>query len=113
MLALAIFDPCNIPSTDSSQFLTYGKESIVVLLNHYGKDKFALTLNDKETVMTAVISPKVHTEWITFHALLAKKPEDIIALQLITKLMKCWLQCYQTSKDSFKWFDIASFNSFS
>ena len=112
---LAIFDPCNIPSTYSSQFSTYGKKSIEVLLNHYGKDKFALTLNDKETVMTAVISPEVHTEWITFHAFLAKKPEDIIALQLelITKLMKCWLQCYQTSKDSLKWFDTASFNSFS
>ena len=39
-------------------------------------------LSDEETVKTAVISPEVHTEWITFHALLAKKPEDIIALQL-------------------------------
>ena len=30
----------------------------------------------------AVISPKVHTEWITFRTLLAKKPEDSIALKL-------------------------------
>ena len=82
MSALAIFDPRNISSTDSSQFPTYGKKSIKVLLNHYGKDKFALTLNDKETVKTAVISPEVHTEWITFRTLLAKKPEDSIALQL-------------------------------
>ena len=58
------------------------KKSIKVLLNHYEKDKFALTLNDEETVKTAVISPKVHTEWITFHTLLAKNPEDSIALQL-------------------------------
>ena len=51
------------------------------MLNHYRKDKFALTLNE-ETLKTAVISPKVHTEWITFRTLLAKKPEDSIALQL-------------------------------
>ena len=62
MSVLAIFDPCNIPSTDSFQFPTYGKKSIEVSLNHYGKDKFALNLNDKETVMTAVISSEVHTE---------------------------------------------------
>ena len=66
MSALAIFDPRNVPSTDSSQSPTYGKKSIAVLLNHYGKDKFALTLNDEETVKTAVISPEGHTEWTTF-----------------------------------------------
>ena len=60
--ALAIFDPGNVPSTDSSQFLTYGKKSIEVLFNHYGKDKFALTLNDEETVKTAVISLEVHRD---------------------------------------------------
>ena len=80
--ALAIFDPRNIPTADSFQFPTYGKKSTDVLLNHYRKDKFALTLNGEETVETAVISPEVHTEWITFRTLLAKKPEDSIALQL-------------------------------
>ena len=97
--ALAIFDPHNVPSTDSSQFTTYGKKSIEVLLNHYRKDKFAFNLNDEETVKTAVISSEVHTEWITFRTLLAKKPEDSIALQLkelITNEM--WLQCSQTYK---------------
>ena len=64
--ALAIFHPRNVPSTDSSQFPTYEKKSIEVLLNHFGKDEFALTLNDEETVKTAVISPEVLTEWITF-----------------------------------------------
>ena len=59
-----------------------------VFLNHYGKYKFALTLNDEETVKTAVISPEVHTEWITFRTL--KKPEDSIVFQfkeLITNEM--------------------------
>ena len=45
-------------------------------------DKLALTLNEEETVKTAVIFPEVHTEWLIFHTLLAKKPEDSIALQL-------------------------------
>ncbi len=33
-------------------------------------------------VKTAVMSPEVNSEWITFRTLLAKKPEDSIALQL-------------------------------
>ena len=97
--ALAIFDPHNVPSTDSSQFPIYGKKSIDVLPNHYGKGKFALSLNEEETVKTAVIFPEVHTEWITFRTLLAKKPEDSIALQLkelITNEML--VQCSQTYK---------------
>ena len=80
-VTLAIFDPQNVPSTDPSQIPKHGKKSIDVLLNYYGKDKFALTLND-ETVKTAVIFPKVLIEWITYHTLLAKKHEDSIALQL-------------------------------
>ena len=98
MSSLAIFDPHNIPRTNCSRFPTYGKKSIEVLLNHYGEDKFALSL-DEETVKTAVISPKLHTEWISFHTLLAKKPEESIALQLESlSQMKCWLQCSQTYK---------------
>ena len=64
--ALAVFDPHNVPSTDSSLFPTYGKTSIEDLFNYFGKDKFALTLNDEERVKTVVLSHEVHTEWITF-----------------------------------------------
>ena len=73
--ALAIFDPGNVPSTDSSQFSAYGEKSIEVLLYHYRKDKFALALIDEETGKTAVISPEVHTEWLTFHTLLVRNPK--------------------------------------
>ena len=48
----------------------------------YWKDKPALTLNEEETMKSAVISPEVQTEWITFGTLLANKPGDSIALQL-------------------------------
>ena len=53
--ALAIFDPRKVPSADSAQLPTYGKKSIEVLLDHYGKDKSALTLNEEERVKSAVI----------------------------------------------------------
>ena len=53
------------------------------------KISLLFTMSDEETVKTAVISPEVHIEWITFRTLLAKKPEDSIALQheLITNEM--------------------------
>ena len=74
----------------------------------------ALTLNDEETAKTAVISPAVHTEWITFRTLLAKKPEDSIALQLKELITNEMLvtNVPKLTKDSLNWFDIASFNSF-
>ena len=46
--ALAIFDPRKVPSADSAELPTYGRESIEVLLNHYGEDKPALTLSGEE-----------------------------------------------------------------
>ena len=45
--ALAVFDPRKVPCTDSTQLPTYGKTSIEVLVDHYGKDKPALTLNQE------------------------------------------------------------------
>ena len=39
--ALAIFDPSNVPSTDSFQFPTYVKKSIAVSLYHYWTDIFS------------------------------------------------------------------------
>ena len=58
-----------------------------------------LAWNDP-TVKAAVISPEVHIEWIIFRTLIAKKPEDSIALQRIknSPQMKCWLQCSLTYK---------------
>ena len=47
------------PVTILPLFPIFGKKSIEVLLNHYGKDKFALNLNDEETVKTAVKFPEV------------------------------------------------------
>ena len=80
--ALAIFDPRKVPSPDSSHLPTYGKKSIDILLDHYGKEKPALTLNNEETMKSALIHSEVHTEWIAFRNLLAKKPKDDTALQL-------------------------------
>ena len=94
---LAIFDPHNVPSTDSSLFATYGKKSIKILLNHYGKDKFALTLNEEETAKTAVISPEVPTEWITFRTWLRNLKTVLHCNLESLSQMKCWLM-FQTYK---------------
>ena len=80
--ALAIFGLRNVPSTNSSYFPTCGKKLTEVFLNHYGKGKLALTGNDVETLKTAVISPEMHTEWITFRTSLAKKPETALHCNL-------------------------------
>ena len=57
-------------------------------------------MNDEETVKTAAISHEVHTEWITYHTLLAKKPEDSIALQLkeviTNKVLATMFQTYKS-----------------
>ena len=80
MSALAIFDPHKV--LGGSDLPAYGKESIEVLLDHFGKDKPACTLNEEETVKSAMITPDIRTEWITFRTLLAKKPEESMATQL-------------------------------
>jgi hypothetical protein len=80
--ALSIFDPRNVPSTDSTLLPTYGDESIDVILAHYGKDEPALTTHGEETVKTAIISSEIRTEWKTFRHLLVKKPQGSAALQL-------------------------------
>ena len=49
------------------------QNSVEVLLNHYGKDKPALTLNEEEIMKSAVITPDVQTEWITFRTYITSK----------------------------------------
>jgi len=78
---LAIFDPRKAPGTDSSEFPTYGKKSIEILLNHYGTEKHAMTTDNETIVMSPLINEEVHTEWITFCRLLAEKPKEDVALQ--------------------------------
>ena len=83
MSALAIFNPQRVPTADSAQVAVYRNKSTETVLNHYGKDKPALTLNEEETVKSAVLTPEVLTECIAFCALSENKPGDCIALRLI------------------------------
>ena len=80
--ALSIFDPRRVPSTESDKLPTYGNRSIEVLLDHFGKDMPAVTLNGDETMKSAVVSSNIRTEWTTFRTFLAKKPKDDIKSQL-------------------------------
>ena len=43
-------------------------------LDHYGKNKPALTVSGEETEKTALISSEVETKWVKFRNLLTKKP---------------------------------------
>ena len=53
-----------------------------VLLDHYGKDKPAKTLNEEDVMKKGLISTDVRTEWQTFRTLLSKKSKDSTELQL-------------------------------
>ena len=43
--AFNIFNPKKIPDTESDQFKTYGKQSLEILLQHYGASKAAVAPN--------------------------------------------------------------------
>ena len=77
--ALSIFDLRKVPSSESDKLSTYGNKSIQVLLDHFGKDMPAITLNGDETLKSGLVSS---TEWATFCSFLAKKPKDDIKSQL-------------------------------
>ena len=80
--ALSIFDPRKVPSSDSTQLPTYGTKSIELLTDHYAQKRHSLTLDEEEMQKEGLITPELHTEWITFRAFLSKKAEDDIAKQL-------------------------------
>ena len=68
--ALSIFDPRKIPSSDSTQLPTYGTKSIELLTDHYAQERHSLTLDEEEIQKEGLITPELHTEWITFRAFL-------------------------------------------
>ena len=80
--ALPIFDPRQVPKPDSISLPTYGDEYIEKLIDHYGEDKNAETMDGEDTVKSAMISTEICTEWKTFRRLLVKEPQDTTASQL-------------------------------
>ena len=65
LLALSIFDPRKLPSVDSEDLSCYAETSIKTLLEHYGAEKSAETLQGETKVKEPMISSNVTTEWKT------------------------------------------------
>ena len=62
--------------------LDYGEDYLHTLLDHYGTEKVAETLDGEETVRQALISADVSTEWKTYRQYLVKQPKENMKLQL-------------------------------
>ena len=62
---LSIHDPRKVPSFESDKLHRDGNKSIEVV-DHFGKDMPAITLNGDETMKSGLISSDIHTEWATF-----------------------------------------------
>ena len=78
----SILKPKKVPSLDSSDLSCYGEDALKILLDHYGVDKPAETVLGVEVCTPVLISCEIHTEWNTFHHILAKKPKDYMKTQL-------------------------------
>ena len=57
-----IFGPKKVPAADSSGLLSYGEDSMDLLIEHYGADHPAETVQGDEYTKEAVISPELRTE---------------------------------------------------
>ena len=80
--SMSIFDPSKLLNVDSPGFTSYGDSSIDTLIQHYGKDREAQTIDGEEYLKKALISPELHTEWKTFRQFFSKHPEEDMKLQL-------------------------------
>lgn len=74
--AFSIFDPKKVPSLESPKFKDYGEDSLKVLIDHYGVDRLADTLDGEECSKPALISVDVCSEWKTFRQYLTKQAKE-------------------------------------
>ena len=80
--AFSVFNPQKMPDVSSSHLASYGEDSIDVLINQYGAEKPAHTVQGEEFMKPPLITSEVHTEWKTFRCFLSKKPEEDMKAQL-------------------------------
>ena len=63
---MSIFDPRKLSNVDSPGFTSYGDSSIDTLIQHYGEDWEAQTIDGEEYLKKTLISLELNTEWKTF-----------------------------------------------
>lgn len=89
--SFSIFDPKKVPGPDSLDLPSYGKGPVDALINHYGADRLAETVQHEEYVKQALTSSELRTEWKAFRNYLSKQPRGTLQSQL--KELKCIKQC--------------------
>ena len=63
------------------------KSSWCVLEHHYGKELAAESIEGEKFIMPALVSPDIHTEWVTFRRSWRAKPSSPeIAIETPEKL---------------------------
>ena len=82
MSAFSIFDPWEVPATDSPNLPQYGEHEFATLLSHYGAAKPAETLLGESTSKEAIITSDTVTEWKTYRQLFVNKHESSMKIQL-------------------------------
>ena len=70
------FHPKKVPSLESPKFKDCGEDSLKVLIEHYGVDRLADTLDSEECSEPALISVDVCSEWKTFRQYLTKQEKE-------------------------------------
>ena len=83
--SFSIFDSKKVQAADSSGLLSYGEDSVDLLIEHYGAEQPAETVQDDEYTKEAVISPELRTEWKIFRSYLSKQSKGTLCSKL-TKL---------------------------
>ena len=80
--SFSIFDPKKVPTADSSGLLSYGEDSVDLLIEHYGAEQPAETVQGDGYTKEVLISPELRTEWKTFRSYLSKQPKGTLCSQL-------------------------------
>ena len=69
-------------SIESTALCSDGKDSVEVLLAHYGTEKPAETLSGEECTREAIILSDLHSEWTSYKKFLATSRRDDMTSQL-------------------------------
>ena len=71
------------------------------LIQHYGEDREAQTIDGEEYLKKALISSELHTEWKIFHQFFSKHPEEDMKLATAERISdKCDVSVNVSKSDS-------------
>ena len=74
--SFSILDPSKLPQNDSPDLSSYGEEFLGVLEDHYGKELAAESIEGEEFIVSALVSPDIRTEWMTFMKYITRQPKE-------------------------------------